>query len=76
MNPVELKLARIRRRRSVRSMSRLVGVSDSAWNSRERGETKVSIQESAIISNDLELTEKEFIDIFYDGKLPFRKDES
>ena len=75
MNPVELKFARMRRRKSATDMGRVINRTSAAWNNRERGEVDISVQESAEISRDLDLSEKEFFDIFYDGKFPFRKNE-
>ena len=74
MNCTELKCARIRHKKSTGEMAQVIGKSDSAWNQRERGETEVSLKEVGLISRELQLTEREFIAIFFDGILPFRKE--
>lgn len=73
MDCTELKCARIRRRKSTSEMANAIGKSDSAWNQRERGETAVALEEVAPISRELDLSEDEFIAIFFDGNLPYRK---
>lgn len=73
MDCTELKCARIRRKKSTSEMAHAIGKSDAAWNQRERGETAVALDEVAPISRELGLTEDEFIAIFFDGNLPFRK---
>lgn len=74
MDCTELKCARIRRKKSTADMARLIGKSDAAWNQRERGETEVSLKEAGDIGRELDLTEGEFIAIFFDGELPYRKE--
>lgn len=73
MNGIELRCARIRRGKSTADMAELVGISSISWNQRERGERVCTLQEAALVSKALALTETEFADIFFDGILPFRK---
>lgn len=73
MDCIELKFARVRRKKSTADMAKAIGKSDSAWNQRERGDTAVSLREVSVISSELALSEQEFANIFFDGNLPFRK---
>lgn len=73
MNPMELKIARIRRNKSATEMAKMVGITDSARITRERGKTRVSLEEAVAISRYLDLSEDEFYTIFFDGEIPFRK---
>ncbi len=73
MDCMELKCARIRRKKSSARMGRVIGKSEAAWTKRERGELRVSLDEVIPISKELDLDEKEFCAIFFDGKLPFRR---
>lgn len=73
---MELKCARIRHRKSSAHMGRVIGKSEAAWTKRERGELRVSLDEVALISKELDLDESEFCTIFFDGKLPFRRNNS
>ena len=75
MNCTELKCARIKRNIRTSQMAKVIGKSDAAWNMRERGDTSISLKEVAPISRQLDLSEQEFADIFFDGELPFRKIE-
>jgi len=70
---MELKCARIRHRKSSAHMGRVIGKSEAAWTKRERGELRVSLDEVALISKELDLDEREFCTIFFDGQLPFRR---
>ncbi len=70
---MELKCARIRRKKSSAHMGCVIGKSEASWTKRERGELRVSLDEVIPISEELDLDEKEFCAIFFDGKLPFRR---
>lgn len=72
MDGLELKCARIRRGKSSAHMGRVIGQSEASWTKRERGVVQVSLKEVPLISKELDLDEREFVDIFFDGKLPFR----
>lgn len=71
MNPMELKVARIRRGKTKGDMARLFGITDAAWTKREQGQTRMSVDEAVKISRFLGLSESEFVTIFFDGVLPF-----
>ena len=75
MDCTELKCARIRRGKSTSEMARAIGKSDASWGQKERGDVSVSLEEAGVIGKELGLTEREFIDIFFDGILPFRKEQ-
>ena len=55
-------------------MAKLIGKSSNSWNQKERGRTSATLEEACIIGQALSLTETEFCAIFFDGKLPFRKE--
>lgn len=74
MNGTELKCARIRRNKTTSEMAKLIGKSSNSWNQKERGRTSATLEEACIIGQALSLTETEFCAIFFDGKLPFRKE--
>ncbi len=61
---MELKCARIRRKKSSAHMGRVIGKSEASWTKRERGELRVSLDEVIPISKDLDLDEREFCAIF------------
>jgi hypothetical protein len=54
-------------------MAQAIGKSDASWGMKERGEVSISLDEAGVIGRELALTEQEFIAIFFDGNLPFRK---
>ncbi len=74
MDCTELKCARIRRGKSTSQMAQAIGKSDASWGMKERGEVSISLDEAGVIGRELALTEQEFIAIFFDGNLPFRKE--
>jgi len=55
-------------------MAKAIGKHESTWAMKERGEIAISLEEAAIIGRELNLTEQEFIAIFFDTILPFRND--
>lgn len=74
MNAIELKCARIRHRKSTKEMAQVIGKSVGAYTLRERGVSPVTLEEACLLGPALGLSEKEFLTIFCDGIVPYRKE--
>ena len=74
MNPVELKVARTRANKTQEDMAKILGLSVVAYSKKERGETRFSIEQVAVVAVVLMLDLDAVNVIFFDGKLPKRKD--
>ena len=72
MNTLELKIARIRAKKSRRDMAAAIGKSVESYGKKERGEFKFSDAEKVIVARELALSAEQANDIFFDGNLPNR----
>lgn len=75
MNPIELKCARIRHGKTTREMAAAIGNSMAAYNLRERGVCPVTLEDAKRLGPALDLSKEEFFLIFFDGVVPYRKNE-
>ena len=75
MNTAELKGERVRQSKDTQYMADLIGKTTDAYAKKERGEVKFAPDEMAVIANDLGFDSEKFNAIFFDGKLPFSKNE-
>ena len=75
MNTAELKAERIRQGKDTEYMGKLIEKTTDAYAKKERGDVRFSLDEAAVVANDLGLDFDQFNGIFYDGKLPFSKSE-
>ena len=73
MNTAELKAERIRQGKDTEYMGKLIEKTTDAYAKKERGEVKFSLEETAVVANDLKLDLEKFNGIFFDGKLLFSK---
>ncbi len=73
MNGLRLKSVRIARGLTSKKMAEEIGRCEASWNQRERGEKIPNLHEVAVITKVLDLNEQEFLDIFFDSNLPYRK---
>lgn len=70
MDCIALARARINRGMNKAEVSKKAGYRGDAYYKKERGFTSVTIKDAVAISNALNLNFREFVDIFFDGKLP------
>lgn len=75
MNTAELKAERIRKGKGSKEMAELIGKTYDAYAKKERGEVKFDLEEVVVVTHDLGLNFEKFNAIFFDGKLPFSKNE-
>ena len=75
MNTAELRAERIRQGKDKEYMGKLIEKTTDAYAKKERGEVKFTLEETAVVANDLALDFDLFNCIFFDGKLPFSKSE-
>lgn len=75
MNAIELRCARLRHRKSAKEMAQAIGKSVNTYNLKECGQRTVTLTEACVLSNALELSEAEFITVFFDGVVPYRKED-
>lgn len=71
MNSLELEYARKRKNKTTKDMAEAIGKSEVSWSKKERGDVAFSIEEIITVVRVLELTFRQFNDIFFDGNLPF-----
>lgn len=73
MNLIELKVARIRRGVKARDMAASIGKTLDSYVKKENGSVRITLHEAQMFLKALEkLSLKEFVDIFYDGDIPFK----
>lgn len=73
MNAIELRCARLRHRKSANEMAKAIGKSVNTYNLKECGKRTVTLTEACVLSNALGLSEDEFVTVFFDGIVPYRK---
>lgn len=73
MDAMELKIARIRKKKSAKDLAFAIGKSTASYNKKERGEVRFSSDEITTVTKELELTPEQVNAIFFDNKLPIRQ---
>lgn len=74
MNQTELKVARIRRGVKAQELADALDRTIGSYINRENGRARVTLSDTLIITQTLNLSLEEFVVIFFDGDLPFSKD--
>lgn len=64
MDAMELKIARIRKKKSAKDLAFAIGKSTASYNKKERGEVRFSSDEIATVTKELELTPEQVNAIF------------
>lgn len=67
---LELRAQRVKLGISAKHMADLLGICEDLYRKRETGKIPFRLSETIIVFYELQLTLKQFNDIFYDGKLP------
>ena len=70
---MELKIARIRKKKSAKDLAFAIGKSTASYNKKERGEVRFSSDEITTVTKELELTPEQVNAIFFDNNLPIRQ---
>lgn len=70
MDAMELKIARIRKKKSAKDLAFAIGKSTASYNKKERGEVRFSSDEITTVTKELELTPEQVNAIFFDNNLP------
>lgn len=73
MDAMELKIARIRKKKSAKDLAFAIGKSTASYNKKERGEVRFSSDEITTVTKELELTPEQVNAIFFDNSLPIRQ---
>lgn len=73
MDAMELKIARVRKKKSAKDLAFAIGKSTASYNKKERGEVRFSSDEIATVTKELELTPEQVNAIFFDNNLPIRQ---
>lgn len=76
MNPIELKVARMRRKVSGREAADALGITTDGYFKKEHGNASITLEESLVLTRLFELSLWEFVTIFFDGDLPFLQDSN
>lgn len=71
MNCTELKLARTRRKIPGRAAAAALGLTIDGYYKKEHGDAEVYVSDAFALTHLFKLSFSEFIDIFFDGELPF-----
>lgn len=74
MNLTELKVARIRRNIKARTIADALGKTIDSYIKRENGNVRITLSDALTITQVLQLSLKEFVDIFFSSDLPFSKE--
>lgn len=73
MDAMELKIARIRKKKSAKDLAFAIGKSTASYNKKERGEVRFSSDEITTVTKELELTPEQVNAIFFDNNLPIQQ---
>lgn len=71
MNPTELKIARMRRQVTGKEAADAIGLSIDGYFKKEHGNAKITLAEAYVLTKLFHLTLTEFVNIFFNGDLPF-----
>jgi len=74
MNLTELKVARIRRGVKAQEIADALDKTVDSYIKRENGNVRITLSDAFTITKVLQLSLVEFVTIFFDGDLPFCKD--
>jgi len=74
MNPFELKVARMRRKMTGKDLAQALGLTVDGYFKKEYGDASISLNDAYVLTRHLQLTLPEFVNIFFDGNLPFSQD--
>lgn len=74
MNPIELKIARIRRKISGKEAADALHLTIDGYLKKEHGNAGITLADALALAKAFDLTLDEFVSIFFDGKLPFLQD--
>lgn len=70
MNSLELEYARKRKNKSRKDMALAIGKTEVSYAKKESGEVAFNDNEKLVVARELDLTIRQFSDIFFDGNLP------
>lgn len=70
MNPIEIRVARIRCGLTQKHMAEQLGISACSYSKKEKGEVRFTDPEKVAVTKVLGLTAEQVNDFFFDGKLP------
>lgn len=73
MDAMELKIARIRKKKSAKDLAFAIGKSTASYNKKERGEVRFSSDEITTVTKELELTPEQVNAIFLTTTYRFGK---
>ena len=76
MNPIELKVARMRRNITGKEAAKALGLTIDGYFKKEHGTAKITLSEAYILTKLYQLTLTEFVNIFFNGDLPFLQDRT
>ena len=76
MNLTELRVARIRRGVKAQELADAIDRTVDSYIKRENGNVRVTLSDAFTITQVLQLSLEEFVVIFFDGVLPFSKDNN
>lgn len=76
MNLTELRVARIRRGVKAQELADAIDRTVDSYIKRENGNVRVTLSDAFTITQVLQLSLEEFVVIFFDGDLPFSKDNN
>ena len=76
MNPIELKVARMRRNITGKEAAKALGLTIDGYFKKEHGTAKITLSEAYILTKLYQLTLTEFVNIFFNGDLPFLQDRA
>jgi len=70
MNPVELKIARMRAGFTQTQMAKAIGITVNTYHLKELGRAAFSDDQKIAVTELLQLNLTQFNEIFFDGRLP------
>lgn len=76
MNLIELKVARMRRNITGKEAAKALGLTIDGYFKKEHGTAKITLSEAYILTKLYQLTLTEFVNIFFNGDLPFLQSEA
>lgn len=76
MNPVELKIARMRRKVTGKEAAKALGITVDGYFKKEHGNARITLEDAFALTVQFGLTFSEFVNIFFDGDLPFLQDRA
>lgn len=74
MNPIELKIARMRRKVTGKEAATMLGITIDGYFKKEQGSARITLEDALALTKLLNLSFSEFATIFFDGNLPLLYD--